>query len=49
MWNPFRRHEEEHFNIDDALTVLSSAVIELQKSVEELREEVDYLADFLND
>jgi uncharacterized coiled-coil protein SlyX len=48
MWNPFRRHEEEHFNIDDALTVLSSAVIELQKSVEELREEVDYLLEVLD-
>jgi hypothetical protein len=48
MWNPFK-HKDEHDNIDYALTELSIAILKLQDSVRELREEVDYLADFLDD
>lgn len=48
MYNPFK-HYEEHSDIDWGLTELSSAILKLQESVKELREEVDYLAEFLDD
>lgn len=48
MWNPFK-HYENHKDIDWALTELSVAILKLQESVRELREEVDYLVDFLDD
>ena len=48
MFNPFK-HNKEHSNIDDALLSLTIAILELQESVKELREEVDYLVDFLDD
>jgi hypothetical protein len=49
MWNPFKRHEEEHDDIAFLVAQLTFALEELQESVVELREEVDYLADFLDD
>lgn len=48
MRNPFKRY----FITDDfyfSLISLGEAVLTLQESVKELREEVDYLAEFLND
>jgi hypothetical protein len=49
MWNPFAKYlvdtDEFYFN----LISLTNAVIDLQDSVRELREEVDYLVDFLDD
>lgn len=48
MWNPFK-HYENHKDIDWGLTELSVAILKLQESVRELREEVDYLVDFLDD
>jgi len=49
MWNPLTKYivnnDEFYFN----LISLTNAVIDLQESVKELREEVDYLADFLDD
>ena len=48
MFNPFK-HNKVHFNIDNAILSLSIAVLELQDSVKELCEEVDYLVDFLDD
>ena len=49
MWNPFAKYfvdtDELYFN----LISLTSAVRDLQDSVRELREEVDYLVDFLDD
>jgi len=49
MWNPFKKHEEEHDDIAYLLAELNQAMYYLQESVQELREEVDYLAEFLND
>lgn len=49
MWNPFKKHEEEHDDIAWYLTQLSVALDNLNTSVKELREEVDYLVDFLDD
>jgi hypothetical protein len=48
MHNPFK-HYEEHRDIDWGLTELAGAILKLQDSVKELREEVDYLAEFLDD
>jgi len=48
MWNPFK-HYQTHHDIDWGLTELSVAILNLQESVKELREEVDYLVDFLDD
>jgi divalent metal cation (Fe/Co/Zn/Cd) transporter len=48
MWNPFK-HNEEHNDITDSLVALAVAILDLQDSVRELREEVDYLVDFLDD
>jgi hypothetical protein len=51
MHNPFAKFftdkddDELYFN----LISLTQAVIDLQDSVRELREEVDYLVDFLDD
>jgi hypothetical protein len=50
MHNPFAKYftdkdDELYFN----LISLTQAVIDLQDSVRELREEVDYLVDFLDD
>jgi hypothetical protein len=49
MWNPFKKHEEEHDDIAYLLAELTVALSELHESVMELREEVDYLVDFLDD
>ena len=49
MWNPFKKHEEEHDDVAYLLTQLTLALADLTESVRELREEVDYLAEFLND
>jgi coenzyme F420-reducing hydrogenase gamma subunit len=45
MWNPFKKHDD----IDWLLAELTVALSELSESVKELREEVDYLVDFLDD
>jgi hypothetical protein len=49
MWIPFKKHKTEHDDINYALVELSIAILRLQDSVKELREEVDYLVDFLDD
>lgn len=49
MWNPFKKHEEEHDDIAYLLGQLTFALNDLQENVRDLREEVDYLADFLDD
>ena len=49
MWNPFKKHEEEHDDIAYLLSNLTIALYDLQQDVKELREEVDYLVDFLDD
>jgi len=49
MWNPFKKHEEEHDDISYLLGQLTFALNDLQENVKDLREEVDYLADFLDD
>jgi hypothetical protein len=46
MWNPFK-HEQEHAGIEAWASELTWALDNLRKSVEELREEIDYIADFL--
>lgn len=48
MWNPFK-HNTEHDDIAFLLSNLTIALYELQQDVQELREEVDYLVDFLDD
>ena len=49
MWNFFKKHEEEHDDIAYLLGQLTFALNDLQENVKDLREEVDYLADFLDD
>jgi hypothetical protein len=49
MWNPFKKHEEEHDDIAWLLSELTFALHDLEETVRELREEVDYLVDFLDD
>jgi hypothetical protein len=49
MWNPFKKHEEDHDDIAETILLLGFAVRDLQDAVKELREEVDYLTDFLDD
>jgi hypothetical protein len=49
MWNPFKKHEEEHDDIAWLIAELTSALYELHESVVELREDVDYLVDFIDD
>jgi hypothetical protein len=49
MWIPFGKHKEEHYDLQWAVTELTVALSELNESVIELRQEVDYLADFLDD
>lgn len=48
MWNPFK-HEREHNGIFEATLALSIALDDLREEIKELREEVDYLVDFLDD
>ena len=48
MWNPFK-HNTEHDDIAYLLSNLTIALYALQQDVKELREEVDYLVDFLDD
>jgi hypothetical protein len=48
MWNPFQ-HYAHHKGIFAVATELTWALDELKISVQELREEVDYLAEFLDD
>lgn len=48
MWNPFK-HRAEHRGIYEVLAELTWALDDLRDSVIELREEVDYLVDFLDD
>jgi hypothetical protein len=49
MWNPFKKHEEEHDEVAWLLAELTLALADLSESVRELREEVDYLVDFIDD
>lgn len=49
MWFPFKKHEEEHDDISYLVGQLTFALNELHESVVELREEVNYLSDFLDD
>ena len=49
MWNPFKKDYTETDEFWHSLISLTDAVISLQHSVRELREEVDYLVDFLDD
>lgn len=49
MWNPFRKNYIDTDEFWESLISLTNAVIDLQESVKELREEVDYLVDFLDD
>ena len=48
MHNPFTRHKLEHINTDDSMNNLFWAIDALEHSVRELREEVDYMIDFLD-
>lgn len=48
MHNPFTRHKTEHVNTADNLTYLAWAIDDLNIAVRELREEVDYMIDFLD-
>ena len=48
MWNPFK-HEQEHNGIFEATLALAKALDDLREDVRELREEVNYLSDFLDD
>lgn len=49
MWNPFKRHEEEHDDVALLLFQLTFELNRLADAVKELREEVDYLVDYLDD
>ena len=49
MWIPFGKKFTETDEFWNSLITLTSAVIDLQNSVKELREEVDYLVDYLDD
>lgn len=49
MRNPFTKHSSEHDSIYVVLCELTYALDDLRKSVKELREEVDYLVDYLDD
>jgi hypothetical protein len=49
MWNPFKQHQEEHNEVAWLLAELTLSLVTLSESVKELREEVDYLVDFLDD
>lgn len=48
MHNPFKAHKNEHIDTNDAMTQLFWAIDALEISVRELREEVDYMIDFLD-
>lgn len=47
--NPFRKHTEDHDDIWDLLSDLTFSVAALGEAVKELREEVDFLVDELDD
>jgi hypothetical protein len=49
MWMRIGKHNEEHDDVVYMITQLTFALDNLSQSVKELREEVDYLADFLDD
>ena len=50
MWNIFRtRHQNNHRGIEALLNELTFAIVDLRDEVQELREDVDYLVDFLDD
>ena len=49
MFNPFKKHNEEHDDIYDVLMDLSTRFHMLELVVQELREEVDFLVDELDD
>lgn len=49
MWNPFKKETITEEEFWESLISLTEAVLALQASVRELREEVDYLAEFLDD
>ena len=48
MHNPFIKHHTKHVDISDAITELGWAIQDLSIIVQELREEVDYMIDFLD-
>lgn len=48
MWNLFA-HKREHQGIFKASSALANAIVDLRKDIKELREEVDYLVDLLDD
>jgi hypothetical protein len=49
MWNPFHKHELEHNGIFEATLALANSIDSLRDIVAEIREDVDYLIDFLDD
>lgn len=49
MRNPFKKHTEDHDDIWDLLSDLTFSVSALGETVRELREEVDFLVDELDD
>lgn len=49
MWNPFKKDYTETDEFWASLITLAEATRALQVSVRELREEVDYLVDYLDD
>ncbi len=49
MRNPFKKNNEEHEDIYDVLYDLSNNLVVLATAVNELREEVDFLVDQLDD
>jgi regulator of replication initiation timing len=49
MRNPFKKHTEDHDDIWDAVYELTQAYFALVSEVKDLREEVDFLVDELDD
>lgn len=47
MFNLFRSHKQEHNGIEAFANKLTYAIVDLRKDIKGLREEVDYLIEFL--